>query len=72
LPAGCHQLLSMLISDEPPAYAQISEKLGIRVGSIGPTRSRCLDKLRRSPHLAAVLGGEAGGITVRKTGGRPR
>jgi RNA polymerase sigma factor (sigma-70 family) len=72
LPPGCHQLLSLLISDEPPAYAQISEKLGIRVGSIGPTRSRCLDRLRRSPHLTSVLGGEAGGITVRKTGGRPR
>jgi RNA polymerase sigma factor (sigma-70 family) len=72
LPPGCHQLLSMLISDEPPAYAQISQKLGIRVGSIGPTRSRCLDKLRRSPHLTAVLGGEAGRITARKTGGSPR
>jgi len=72
LPPGCHQLLSMLMSDEPPAYAQISEKLGIRVGSIGPTRSRCLDRLRRSPHLTAVLGGETGGITVRKNGGRPR
>jgi RNA polymerase sigma factor (sigma-70 family) len=72
LPPGCHQLLSLLISDEPPAYAQISEKLGMRVGSIGPTRSRCLDRRSRSPHLTAVLGGEAGGITVRKTGGRPR
>lgn len=69
LPKGCHELLSMLISDPPPGYAQISAKLGMRVGSIGPTRSRCLDRLRRSPHLAAVLDGEPGAITTRKAGG---
>jgi hypothetical protein len=31
------------------------------VGSIGPTRARCLERLRRSPHLIAVLGDQAGG-----------
>lgn len=60
LPPGCHDLLSMLISDPPRAYADISATLGIAVGSIGPTRARCLDRLRRSPHLTphltAVLG----------------
>jgi len=72
LPATCYELLSMLISDPPPAYAQVSEKLGMRVGSIGPTRSRCIDRLRRSPHLAAVLAGDANRISARKTGGHTR
>ena len=56
LPRGCHELLSMLISDPPFAYADVSAALGIAVGSIGPMRARCLDRLRRSPHLAAVTG----------------
>jgi RNA polymerase sigma factor (sigma-70 family) len=55
LPAACHELLSMLISDPPVGYAEISSRLGIPVGSIGPTRARCLEKLRRSPHLAGLL-----------------
>jgi RNA polymerase sigma factor (sigma-70 family) len=56
LPRRCHELLSLLMSDPPPAYAHISAALCIPVGSIGPTRARCLDRLRRSPHLAGVLG----------------
>jgi hypothetical protein len=36
-------------------YAEISVKLGIPVGSIGPTRSRCLDKLRDHPAVAALI-----------------
>lgn len=48
------QLLSLLISDPPPSYAEISERLRIPIGSIGPTRARALDRLRRSPALAAL------------------
>jgi RNA polymerase sigma factor (sigma-70 family) len=55
LQRGCHELLSMLISDPPRSYAEISATLGIPVGSIGPTRARCLAQLRRSRHLLAVL-----------------
>jgi hypothetical protein len=33
--------------------------LGIRVGSIGPSRVRCLDKLRRDPAVAALINPEA-------------
>jgi RNA polymerase sigma factor (sigma-70 family) len=55
LPDRCRELLSMLISDPPPAYAEISARLGIAVGSIGPIRARCLDRLRRSRHLAGFL-----------------
>jgi DNA-directed RNA polymerase specialized sigma24 family protein len=36
-------------------YAQISARLGIPVGSIGPTRRRCLDSLRRHPAIAALI-----------------
>ncbi len=58
LPAGCRELLSMLLGDPAPGYASISATLGIPVGSIGPTRARCLAKLRRSRHLAGVLAGQ--------------
>lgn len=47
----CRELLEALfISGSEPNYTLISEKLGIRMGSIGPTRARCLEK------LAGVLG----------------
>jgi len=68
LPDRCHELLSMLISDPPPAYADISARLGIAVGSIGPTRARCLDRLRQSPHLAGVLGNGANDVEVSDAG----
>jgi RNA polymerase sigma factor (sigma-70 family) len=48
------QLLSMLVTDPPPSYAEISERLHIPIGSIGPTRARVLDRLRRSPAIAAL------------------
>ncbi len=60
LPPNCQQLLAMLIADPPVPYAEISAKLGIRVGSIGPTRGRCLDKLRSHPAIAALIDAEAG------------
>ncbi len=68
LPHRCHELLSLLMSDPPPGYASISATLGIPVGSIGPTRARCLDRLRRSPHLIGVLGGDAQDVEVSRTG----
>ena len=52
LPPRCQQLLSMLTSDPPHSYAEISAELGIPVGSIGPYRARCLDRLRRHPVIA--------------------
>ena len=44
--------------DPPVPYAEISARLGIPVGSIGPTRRRCLDKLRRYPAIAALIDAE--------------
>jgi DNA-directed RNA polymerase specialized sigma24 family protein len=67
LQQGCHELLSLLVGDPPLAYADISARLGIPVGSIGPTRARCLDRLRRSPHLAGIIGDDAAHADVRGT-----
>jgi RNA polymerase sigma factor (sigma-70 family) len=55
LPSPCRELLSMLMQQPPVPYAEISNRLGIRVGGIGPSRARCLAKLRRIPPLAALL-----------------
>jgi RNA polymerase sigma factor (sigma-70 family) len=49
------RLLAMLFSDPPMSYIKISNTLSIPVGAIGPTRQRCLARLRRNPHLAALL-----------------
>jgi RNA polymerase sigma factor (sigma-70 family) len=55
LPPCCQQLIAALMEDPPLSYGQISARLGIRVGSIGPNRGRCLDKLRRDPAIAALI-----------------
>jgi RNA polymerase sigma factor (sigma-70 family) len=68
LPRACHELLSLLIDDPPLPYADISTALGVPIGSIGPTRARCLDRLRRSPHLTAILGDSAQHVEAKKTG----
>jgi len=52
LPPRYQQLLSMLTSDPPHSYAEISAELGIPVGSIGPYRARCLGRLRSYPAVA--------------------
>jgi len=54
LPPRCQQLMALLLQDPPLPYAQISARLGIPVGSIGPSRARCLNKLRRHPAIAAL------------------
>lgn len=46
LPDRWQQLLRMLTGDPPASYAEISTTLGLPIGSIGPIRGRCLDKLR--------------------------
>jgi RNA polymerase sigma factor (sigma-70 family) len=43
----CQQLLRTLTADPPPRYAEVAETLNIPIGSIGPTRRRCLECLRR-------------------------
>jgi hypothetical protein len=41
-------------------YAHISARLGIPIGSIGPTRQRCLQKLRHQLAIAALIHAEPG------------
>jgi len=59
LPPCCRRLIAVLIEDPPLSYAEISARLGISVGSIGPTRRRCLDKLRHYPAIAALINPDA-------------
>lgn len=47
LPPHCQRLLSILASSDPPSYKEISKALSMPIGSIGPTRGRCLEHLRR-------------------------
>jgi hypothetical protein len=46
LPCNCRVLLRAMLADPPPSYAELSEVLEMPIGSIGPTRARCLDRLR--------------------------
>lgn len=46
LPANHRSLIELLMADPAPSYEEVSAILRIPVGSIGPTRSRCLAKLR--------------------------
>ena len=59
MPPDCQQLIALLIQDPPVPYAEISARLDIPVGSIGPSRHRCLDKLRRYPAVAALINADA-------------
>jgi len=47
LPVRCQQLLRVLIATARPSYAAAAAALDVPVGSIGPTRARCLQQLRR-------------------------
>lgn len=51
----CRRLLSLLFADPPKPYRAISDDLAIPVGAIGPNRARCLDRLRATPAVAALL-----------------
>jgi len=42
----CQALLRLLVSSDEPSYEEIGAALDMPVGAIGPTRMRCLDKLR--------------------------
>jgi RNA polymerase sigma factor (sigma-70 family) len=46
LPSRSQRLLELLMADPPVSYTEISDQLGVPIGSIGPTRGRCLERLR--------------------------
>ena len=56
--AGDKQAWDALVERYAPLIWSIAW-LGIPVGSIGPSRRRCLDKLRRHPAIAALISAEA-------------
>jgi DNA-directed RNA polymerase specialized sigma24 family protein len=45
----CRHLLQKLFSDAPqaPSYRELAAGLGMPANSLGPTRARCLARLRR-------------------------
>jgi RNA polymerase sigma factor (sigma-70 family) len=47
IPQRCQVLLRALASSPPPSYGDVSAALGMPIGSIGPTRARCLDHLKK-------------------------
>lgn len=56
LPSRQRELLSLLMSETEPSYADISRDLSMPVGSIGPTRERGLARLRTDRALIAAIG----------------
>ncbi|MEV4147989.1 sigma-70 family RNA polymerase sigma factor [Amycolatopsis sp. NPDC049691] len=50
----CRQLLRVLMATPPPSYADVAAALGMPVGSIGPTRQRCLARLRERAGAAGL------------------
>jgi RNA polymerase sigma factor (sigma-70 family) len=59
LPAEGQAMLRALCTDPPLSYEQIGQLLNMPHGSIGPTRQRYIERLRRSPHLTPFLPGGA-------------
>lgn len=43
-----HLLAALFVEQSIPSYETLAQELGLSVGSIGPTRSRCLEKLRQA------------------------
>ncbi|MEU4777712.1 sigma-70 family RNA polymerase sigma factor [Micromonospora sp. NPDC023633] len=60
LPPRCRDLLTLLMADPPVSYREIGTRLGMPVGSVGPTQARCLHKLRNCPALAPFVRACAG------------
>jgi RNA polymerase sigma factor (sigma-70 family) len=60
LPARCRLVLLALIGDPPMSYRDLSDALDMPVGSIGPTRARCLERLR-------ALAADAGNLDTLRT-----
>lgn len=59
LPERCRHLLTLLFDEPVTPYDEISAILDIPVGAIGPTRQRCLAKLRTNPALAYLVNASA-------------
>lgn len=56
----CQRLLRIVAFEDRPDYARIAEDLAMPIGSIGPTRQRCLAKLRTVLEGAGMRGHDDG------------
>jgi DNA-directed RNA polymerase specialized sigma24 family protein len=72
LPPHCRRLLAMCMGETSHSYAEISVTLQMPVGSIGPQRGRCLERLRQSSSLRAFTDDEIAGPSVGCPGGEAR
>jgi RNA polymerase sigma factor (sigma-70 family) len=57
---ACRSLLRILATDPPPSYLEVSAALSMPVGSIGPSRARCLEQLRRRMRGTGIIEGWSG------------
>ncbi|MGH8901324.1 MAG: RNA polymerase sigma factor [Egibacteraceae bacterium] len=65
LPERYRTLVRLLMVDPPLTYEEISVILSMPIGSIGPTRARCLERLRRSIERTGTLA-ESGSASMRR------
>ena len=63
LPDSQRDLLSLLVAEPPLTYAQISARLGVPIGSIGPNRARYLKRLRNTAAVQRLTTTEEAGYT---------
>lgn len=54
LPEPCRSLLTLLYGPDEVPYADAASRLGIPLGSIGPRRARCLERLKKKLELSAL------------------
>ncbi|HEX4788378.1 MAG TPA: sigma-70 family RNA polymerase sigma factor [Actinospica sp.] len=75
LPVRYRTLLTLITSDLCLSYAEIAERMGLSIGSIGPLRMRALEMLEQTPEFRDGLfprpafAGDAAPKSARKTGG---
>jgi RNA polymerase sigma factor (sigma-70 family) len=61
LPAHCQLILRMLVAEPGSSYQAVSEAMDMPPGSVGPTRARCLERLRANLLYPDSSEGENGG-----------
>lgn len=55
LPPRPRSVLEAMLDRSDDGYAELSQRLGIPIGSLGPTRQRALEKLREDPALVGLM-----------------
>jgi RNA polymerase sigma factor (sigma-70 family) len=56
----CQRILGILAHTPDVSYAQVAHALGIKIGSVGQSRTRCLHELRRKLAILGLTEGAAG------------